>query len=638
MDPQKQESSASTVSSRPERLSNAHRAKIKSYVGVLVVIILGLILRIPRVSGLVGADAFRVLWMGQLVAEGYFVNWFVSPFSLIGFYPFVSYPIGGPLLVGLLLRLGYSLEATVLIISAIVTIVATIGAYKLGRDLLNDETSILLFTACYSLSDIFVRFTYYSLSVRGLYLAVLPWLLLYSVRLIRKRRFKDGFIALSLLSLLFFTHPLAVYTLLYLLAVGLWYLIDYLHRHVRSSIHVDSIPMLKRFTSLSSITFESRAARHLYELIPALLYTVTALISVILGVILLGVDVRKTAEFLITNDTMFGILFNLAVDYFLRVGLISIFIPLGAISAFHSARNFKGKLLHFIVTVMVCFSLAMSLYASVIFLPVFAYYAVVGISLLWRSIYRKHILLLTLTLALIVSIAYPAFLEITSLESILMSAILAVILTVAIIPNNLYPKILDIKSKYVYILLISMVVITAMSIDGPINYNPYSYMSNDEKAIILYLDENSEGGLTFVYKPEVGARLEAYGYMSIRSYNEDKSLYMNWITPQEIRRNTEIDLSIERIFTTGRIFYYTKNQPEKILWNTLTNLDLRVVSNFNDAKELGLRYVIVEKSVDGWQSYFRSTYGDVFSILLYTTPYACTLVFDGSRMSLFALP
>lgn len=170
------------------RLSSGTLRYSNSCCIVLMIILFYIILRVPRVDGIIGMDAFKVFWMGRVISEGYFGNWIMTPFSLIGCYPFASYPIGGPLIVGPFLFAGVSLETTVFFRSIIIAVLTSIGALKLGKELFDDENSILLFTGFYSLSNVLTRFTYFTLSARGLYLAILPWVILYSIKWLKNRK------------------------------------------------------------------------------------------------------------------------------------------------------------------------------------------------------------------------------------------------------------------------------------------------------------------------------------------------------------------------------------------------------------------------------------------------------------------
>lgn len=158
---------------------------------LILILIINLLLRIPRVDSIRGSDAFTVLWMGRFVSEGYYAIWSLTPISIFGLCPFSDYPIGIPLLIGLFLNLGLSYETTVLIISLLSTIIGTVGAFELGNEILKDHELSLVFTLFYSLSPIFIRFTYFTISIRGPLLAVLPWLLLSSVRFIKGRPAED---------------------------------------------------------------------------------------------------------------------------------------------------------------------------------------------------------------------------------------------------------------------------------------------------------------------------------------------------------------------------------------------------------------------------------------------------------------
>ena len=168
-----------------------------------LLIVINLLLRIPRVPGVIGDDVFVVLWMGRIVQEGDFTNWTLTPLSIFGMYPFSGYPIGVPLLLGFAFWLGLSIESAILVFSMTFCVIGLLGAYSLGKEIFSDAQAILLFATAYSLSHLFLRFTYSTLPARGPFLAILPWFLWASVKFVRKRKLKDGLVSGGLLFTLF---------------------------------------------------------------------------------------------------------------------------------------------------------------------------------------------------------------------------------------------------------------------------------------------------------------------------------------------------------------------------------------------------------------------------------------------------
>ena len=67
-------------------------------------------------------------------------------------------------------------------------------------------------------------------------------------------------------------------------------------------------------------------------------------------------------------------------------------------------------------------------------------------------------------------------------------------------------------------------------------------------------------------------------------------------------------------------------------------LDLTSPQNRATAIALGLEYIIVEKTHNGYSDTFFSVYGDYYSPLLASTPLVCNRVVDGARLSLFQIP
>lgn len=647
---------------------------------LIALILLSVVMRIPRVPGVIGDDAFIVLWMGRVLSEGYFENWTLSPFALFGLYPFSSYPIGIPFIIAVMLNLGFSFEITVFLVSTSAGAVGTAGAYFLGRELFGTDQRPLFFSVFYSFSSVFVNFTYFTITPRGSFLAILPWFLCYSVKFMRGRNekcwkltddglmlvpeatIKDLAIASMFLVMLFFIHALAVFTLIYAAVVVGYYILRELqyNRIIMKIIEgMTSVRLNIKTKRTYAISDQVSLRRRIMRLAPEnwpvwLTYILLIGGSLILGLLFVPIDPSKTIPFLFSNDTIIGKSWNLIVDYGIRLGLLSIFLPVGILGAFHKDENSNRKLVHIILVPLVMFILPLSLYTSVLFLPVFGYYSVVGFDIVRSSIKDRWIGFLSVGFVVIFAAVYIQYATILPIWTIgFVMAITIIAFLVLLLAWRMWSRYYTIVGRHlrkwrtsvgkgpvnfldwqgIRILFISIIIISLITTEGIILQGEYKYVTNDERQIFEYLNEQSAPGIIFVPTPVLGRRLEAYGFKAILSFNNDATLYFGWINPSNITINSHF--SISNLLSSGRLYYYSGPDIERIIWNQLFSLDLTSTAERELAIELGLEYVILEKTASGFSDVFYSIYGDYFSLLLSSTPLIGNRVVDGERLSLF---
>ncbi|MFW9912084.1 MAG: hypothetical protein ACFFEU_06420 [Candidatus Thorarchaeota archaeon] len=683
------------MSPRSSADSAAEKARILSIISarkdLLALIVLSIAIRIPRVPGILGDDAFVVLWMGHVLSEGYFTIWTLSPLSLIGLYPFSDYPIGVPLFIAAMMKLGLSFEAIVLIISMTTNIIGTVGAYYLGTVLFEDRQKALFFTMFYTFSFVFVISTYYTATARGPFLGILPWFLFYGVKLFKgsdvsywkltdeglvhvtENNLRQAIYALFFFVLLVFTHGLAIFTLAYGAVVIGYY---FLKRLKNSDIFKRITETLRRRPLLSSSTSVHRSSNHEHtsftrgshstkatgtripdDWLSWLAFLTVSIGALLLGLIVIPIDPAKTAPFFLSNDTLVGVAWNLVVDYGIRLGLMSVFLPIGILGAFHKDRESDRRLIHFLLVPMILFTLPKSTYAAVLFLPVFGYYSVIGFDLS-RMLFRdRWIGFSSVVFVLVFSVTYVLFV-VTLPPWLVLFIVLSFTVAVLAVFQGLrrwrsyhttvgrqlrrwmaltgQGPIYNLDRQGLRILLISVIVISLVTTEGVTLQGVNHYLSHDEYRIIEFLGGQPTTGIVFVPTPVVGRRLQAYGFKAILAFNGGAALYFGWIQPTDITSNCH--LSIGGILRNGKPYTYEGTDPERVIWNALFNLDLTAETDRELAKEIGLEFVIVEKTASGYSNEFHSIYGTYPSMLLSSAPLICELVVDGERMCLFSLP
>lgn len=777
---------------------------------ILALVILGIMVRLPRVSGIIGDDAFVVLWMGLALSEGHWEIWTISPVSPFGLHPYSPGAIGGPLLIAIMIRLGFSYEAIVLIISLAAGVIGTLGAYALGGELFGTKQGSFFFSLFYSFSQVFLRFTYYTISLRGPLLALLPWFLLYSIRTIRSRKSvywsltRDGltlaphltrrnaFVSALLFLLLILTHGLAIFLILYMAVVIGYYILKRLKDITGSRSHaarhddgfdsegiisaeelilclnarkeiLTSYPGLEAFlervpemgnalimavmeelsttrqlygkafkdeemnasadgagielrkellgridlalnrvqqeaesrslgghikrvadspgtgvpSDLNGSTSDEPGASHHYLTLRHLRRRLGSKISLsgvaswamllllmggayFVGTRVLPVQASKTASFLgLSNSSFFGLSVNLVVDYGLLLGLMSLFFPVGVLGAFHRDRGSDRRIIHCLLLPLVMFTIPMSTYASVLFLPVFGYYSVVGLNVIWSSFKTRWMGGFSLAFVFVFGFSYQLIVVSLPFWILVLIASIVVFSFVAIVDQlrrwysyqTLVGKTLrtwksavgqapraTLDRLAIPIFLMSVIIISLMTTEGILLQSEDTYLSQDEKRIIEFLDTQTAPGITFVPTPVIGRRLEAYGFPAVLSYNDAAALYFGWANATDVISSCH--LSLIAFFRGGNLYVEDDpdRTPERMIYNSLFHADLTNPTIYELAKQIGLEYVVVEKNATGYSNLFHSTYGETPSTLLSSAPLACELVVEGQRMSLFRLP
>jgi hypothetical protein len=464
---------------------------------------------------------------------------------------------------------------------------------------------------------------------------------------------------------LFFIHGLAIFTLAYAAVVVGYYILRWL-LHNRISVWLAgalsgallTIKNKRAYTVSDHVGLGRQVKKRIPQSWPLwLAYLLLVGGALILGLIFVPIDPSKTASFLFTNDTLLGRGWNLVVDYGIRLGLLSIFLPIGIFGAFQEDQGSNRRLVHVILVPFVMFILPLSLYTSVLFLPVFGYYSVVGFDLVRSSIRDRWIGFFSVGSLAIFAVVYIRFAAVLPVWTIgFVVAITAIAIVVVLLALRMWSKYHTIVGRQlrswrtsvgqgpinfldwqgIRIFLISVIIISLITSEGVLLQGDYKYVTSDERQIFEYLGDQPAPGIVFVPTPVLGRRLEAYGFKAVLSFNSDAALYFGWIEPSNITANSHI--SILNLILRGRLFVYDGPDVERVIWNQLFSLDLTSTENLEIAIALGLEYVIVEKATSGYSDMFSSVYGDYFSPLLHSAPLVCNRVVHGEKLSLFRIP
>ncbi|MHA2345273.1 MAG: hypothetical protein ACXACP_01005, partial [Candidatus Hodarchaeales archaeon] len=614
---------------------------------IFYILLVNFLLRLPRSPHAMGDDAFLVVWMAKALLHGGAIFWEITPLSLFGMYPFSTYPIGGPTIMALIM-IFFSEEVSIFLFSMIFTGVSIISSYYLAKLIFNeDQLSIFFFVIFFTTSPIFLRFSHWTSSMRGPFLSFIPLVLYTTFRLVSDFTWRNFLLFCVSLFFLGMTHQLAA------IFCGIFFV----------------------SVVIALITNRLDLLNYKYSFGYLFIYA-CAFIS---GIIILPIDTSKTAEFLLTNDTIVGIIWNLGVDYFLRIGLI---FPLAFLGFFiQFVRIYKGnypfdpsrvnpaksipefsifpkseesrepkpntennsqEILY--LTVFLVFGVLLALvspiskYASLFFLPWFAFYSVIGVRFLlgWGMNYLNYTIG---CLPLVFGLFYSFF--VIFLPLYVLGALALAIFSVG---NFLYERKNIIMHSYEYIKIIlffSIVIISLISTDGltyqlsgPYQF-PLSYMSDDELQISNYLKEfNQENRIIIVFNPTVARRIHAMTFQQVLfPSNSPATVYYNYISSEEVRNQTKI--SIMSLFSSGIPFSFTGENPEKTLRNSFLGLDFNDSDDLMQAISLRLGYLVIENTTTPlWRSQWGTTEVALFTSILH----AGTLLIETKYLRLYEIP
>ena len=188
--------------------------KKSTYLFLVLIFLINILLRYPITKHETGVDSFSVHTLANTINYYGNAKWFIHPMSFIGLYP-LSQESGAPFFLSAFSQLtNIHMEYTILVVSLFLSFLAILGTFMLGKILTSNRLYSLFLASMYSTSRLFLDFTDWTFSTRGIFIALLPVLFYTSFRLI-KNSFSSSrdFLVFSLVILTSITlHKLFFYT------------------------------------------------------------------------------------------------------------------------------------------------------------------------------------------------------------------------------------------------------------------------------------------------------------------------------------------------------------------------------------------------------------------------------------------
>ena len=384
-------------------------SKRTKYMLIWLLVILNIILRLPVTPHELGADSFAVhAWANSISADGYAV-WILNPLSFFGLYPF-SFPSGEPfLLSGLSQGTGVEMEWTIWVAATFFAVFGIFAAYLMAKEINNDFLFCFSVAFIYSTSRIFINFTNWTVSTRGLFIALLPlliWSLLMSYNQ-KKERLKYLLLTVCLLVILATIHRLIFFTPIILIAFVIVVLIYIANKKFKYT-KINIIWRKTKYPLLSSSIIHKVSIIFFFALfIPLFLLPFTPLgfygnIESFKG--------GQSSGYFFEGSSSFDILLNLGAEYAMAVGVIILLTPIGLFSLLLKAQKTSREV--FLLVLTLCFAPFLMDATYMRFFVIFLFSLLIGFGLLeiQRILGKVNKVKSAAPLIIIVIIAFSALL------------------------------------------------------------------------------------------------------------------------------------------------------------------------------------------------------------------------------------
>jgi len=312
-------------------------SKRTKYVMLGLLAVLNLILRLPVTPHEIGIDSFHIHTRANFISTTGCADWILNPLSFFGLYP-LSYPSGEIFfLSGLSQCTHVEMEWTIWIAATFFGVLGMFTAYLMAKEIRNDFLFAFSVAFIYSTSRMFIGFTTWTVSTRGLFMAILPlliWSLLRSYNQ-KEDRLKYLLFAVSLLIVLGTIHRMVFFTPLILIAFGvavLFYTANKKFKVPKITPKTTVIAFFALFIQLLLLPFTPLGFYHDIEAFEAGHYY----------------------GYFFHGSTPYHILLNIGAEYAMAVGILIILVPIGLILLLLKKQKAFSDV--FLLALILCFA------------------------------------------------------------------------------------------------------------------------------------------------------------------------------------------------------------------------------------------------------------------------------------------
>lgn len=563
------------------------------YVLIIIVAVIFLLFHYPKIYGV---DAFQVLWMGQAIRDGALFSdptWLIHPASYFGYYPFSFRAVGVPLIVAFLMSLidilsfgALGLPEAVLLFNIILILITYKCARSLANSLFTDEWAKIIFVAAMVFCPRFFHSNLMTVSTRIFITICMIALLNINLKVLNNSIKKHK-------AILYMAGILLIGILAHRLSTGLLYalvclIITLLIRKNKSLHHLSIfliLPLailgyfygLEVFQTYIGDYTPIEAAFYLTFPIPGGLLFILYPIGVIVSIYRLTYSFESFNEPKITvsqtkkNKSSY----NGSVD---KVYYLLLFI------------------IPFSYTILTVF------YAYVVFMPIIIFFSVQGLiyskELLirfWNNqkkylsyIYEKLEDLKKHLYKTLISLPGLDFLQknITSSSKLKNSTLLKIF-------RRIKWRKIALTGILCSILTYSIINIELHSIIANDSSYPWEnrHISDEEKEIITFFQQEEVQGLIFVSNSFIAERLAGIGFLP--AFSESTvigiPLYYGLISPAKVHENTFFSWSY---YIQFNFFVYNNTDPITEIRHSISELDLTQESEFNTFLSYNIQYIV----------------------------------------------
>lgn len=326
------------------------------------IVLINLVFRYPRMNYPSGIDGIFITALSNTINSIGEIGWFISPFSLLGFYPF-SYAAGFPVVLAAISQLlELTMFQSILVIAFTLSILGTLSSFMMAKAMNKGNFFAIFFSFLFSTAPLFIRFTSWQASTRTILIAFIPLIICLVFMIRRNSRVR---LRLSILFLVIMLLALSFHRAANLLAlVFLSFLISIFLNRKKGSL---SLPKF-RVNFVGIFWF---ALIIIFVILQA--YKVGTYEAYNLGL------KYETGRFF-EGEEGHIIIINMLIDYGSRTGLFSPFVLAGLFAILHQSTYRKFDDI-FILLVFLCFSwiLTFGLYVSLVLLPFICFLVCIGI-------------------------------------------------------------------------------------------------------------------------------------------------------------------------------------------------------------------------------------------------------------------
>ena len=572
--------------------------KYSRYFFPIVIGIISILIRIPRTSFIYGYDAFEVLWMGAAIKNGALVSsqtWLIHPLSYFGFYSFSQYPIGLPLLLSAFLSMNFSLSASIYIIDLILTIVCSIGAYKLADLLFKKEIYKNLFLIMFLLGNKdFFNYTYFSLHPRAIAIALSCWLVYYLLKFKEKRKLLTSLKLLIVFFVMVFSYRIAWLYLLYLIPFGAYIII--------SSTRVKTF--MERYLN-----------NHIFN---------SSILFIALGMMVVGYFITPGFDISLWSPIsqttgLFNQIATLILIYLSSFGVMLVLLPIGLYFTFFSVKELELEKRIFLLISIVFAALAWKIpvYSVVLFSPIYTWISVLGFKKSVELIRKRgrsnkfSFLLLSsilLGLAIIIHVVYISIVAKVYYTYFVVLGTIGVCGLVYISRRYLLKiKRVNWVTLFLSIIITGNVLLLQTSYEGQENYvslltAPFSldfshnHITSDELLVIDYIKGEGIEGIILTDSTTLSRRIGGMGFLpTIPGYHSEFPLYYGWVDENTARNNTWFDFSY---FIETFSFFYDGPSYEDDILRQIRNLNVTQPAVNALLISLEIQYIVAIKNIE----------------------------------------